>query len=115
MEVRFTYQGNTEIENIIQKEVEENLDVISSGPVPPNASELMLSNRVEEMFTYLKKHYDYIFIDTPPVGYISDGIVLLKHVDASVFVMNTKMANRKGLKYLEEIVEKSQLTNKGLY
>ena len=74
----------------------------------------MLSNRVEEMFIYLKKHYDYIFIDTPPVGYISDGIVLLKHVDASVFVMNTKMANRKGLKYLEEIVEKSQLTNKGI-
>ena len=42
--------GNTAMENIIQKDVEGNLDVISSGPVPPNASELMLSNRVEEMF-----------------------------------------------------------------
>ena len=66
------------------------------------------------MFEYLKEKYDYVFIDTPPIGYISDGVVLLKHVDASIFVMNTKMANKKGLKYLEEIVEKSQLTNNGI-
>ena len=46
-------------------EIEKNLFVITSGPVPPNPSELVLSNQVKELFTYAQKNYDYFFIDTP--------------------------------------------------
>lgn len=102
------------IEEIIQKDVEENLDVISSGPVPPNASELILSSKVDELIDYLNANYDYVFLDTPPVGYVSDGVVLMNKVDGVVFVLNTKFAKRKEVQFLEELVEKTQVSNVGL-
>ena len=86
--------------------LEKNLDIISSGPLPPNPSELVLSDRVKELISFSEKNYDFLFIDTPPIGYITDALVLSSLVDHSIFVMNTKFANKKGLKFLEEIIEK---------
>ena len=76
-------------------EIEKDLFVITSGPVPPNPSELVLSKQVKELFSYAQKNYDYFFIDTPPIGYITDALVLSSTVDHSIFVMNTKFANIK--------------------
>jgi Mrp family chromosome partitioning ATPase len=49
------------------------LDVILSGPVPPNPSELIMSDGMSELIEELKKTYDYIILDTPPVGLVSDA------------------------------------------
>lgn len=92
----------------------ENLDVIPAGPTPPNASELVLSNKVSEMLKELKQNYDYIIIDTPPLMLISDSMVLLRNADVGVFVMNTEKATRNGLRYLEEIVQANKLTHTAL-
>ena len=95
-------------------EIEKDLFVISSGPIPPNPSELVMSEHVEKLFEFAKENYDYLFIDTPPIGYITDALVLSSSVNHSIFVLNTKFANKKGLKFLEEIIEKSKIKSNAL-
>ena len=113
--------GNSSIlsteKNTINKSIhnmEENLDVITSGPVPPNPSELVLSSRVKDLLNFANANYDYIFLDTPPIGIITDALVLSSIVDHSFFVMNSKIANKKGLRFIEEINEKSKIKSQAL-
>jgi capsular exopolysaccharide synthesis family protein len=83
----------------------ENLDVILSGPLPPNPSEIVVSKVLNDVLAYCKEHYDYVIIDTPPVGLISDALVLMKHADATLFVLNTKFVYRPSLNTAHEIAE----------
>lgn len=106
--------GQDEIANVIYNSVLGNLDVMPAGPVPPNASELLLSNKVDQILEYGKLNYDLIVLDTPPIGLISDAVVLLKHADAGIFVMNVKFAKKQGVKFLEEIVNKNEFNNVGI-
>ncbi len=106
--------GRDDLHSVIQKTVIENLDVITAGPVPPNASELVLSHRVDEMLELLGKEYDYILIDTPPILLISDSMVLMRKVDIGMFVMNTEKATRGGVKHLEELIESNKLEHTSL-
>ncbi len=106
--------GKNTLKEIIQETELANFSVITAGPIPPNASELVLSPRVNELFTQLKEQYDYIIIDTPPVMLISDSMVLLRSVDIGLFVMNTEKATRSGVRYLEEIVESNNLAHTAL-
>lgn len=87
----------------------ENLDLITAGPVPPNASELVLSAKVEELLEQTKLAYDLIVVDTPPLMLISDSLVLLKLVDLGIFVMNTEKATKQGVRHLEEILLQNKL------
>ncbi|MDZ7776200.1 MAG: polysaccharide biosynthesis tyrosine autokinase [Bacteroidales bacterium] len=64
--------GKDKLEDVIQKTSLENLDLIMAGPVPPNPAEIIASDETGELFKKLKETYDYIIIDTPPVG-LSDG------------------------------------------
>jgi capsular exopolysaccharide synthesis family protein len=72
----------------------ENFDVILAGASPPNASELILSKMLPEILRYGRQHYDYVMIDTPPVGLITDALLMMRHVDATLFVINTRFANK---------------------
>ncbi len=105
--------GNGNVEDCVQM-FKENLDVITSGPIPPNASELILSNIMDELIAYGRENYDYVFLDTPPIGFVSDGVVLLSKVDVANFVLNVKKANKKGVQFLEDMVKKSKIEHTGL-
>ena len=73
--------GNENIENVIRKSHQENLDFITAGPIPPNPSELILSQQFKKTIETLKNKYDVIMIDNPPVGIVSDGISVLAIAD----------------------------------
>jgi capsular exopolysaccharide synthesis family protein len=103
--------GRDRLEDVIQKSTVENLQIITAGPVPPNASELVLSERVDEMIAELRTIYDYILIDTPPIMLISDSMVLMRKVDIGLFVMNTEKATKGGVHHLEELVEANGLVH----
>lgn len=103
--------GKTSVQESIQNSGVDHLDVITAGPIPPNASELVLSEKVGELIAELREHYEYVLIDTPPLLLISDALVLMKYADSSVFVMNTSAATKQGLRYIEEVVESNQLKN----
>lgn len=72
----------------------ENFNVMLSGPTPPNASELVLSKHLETLFNEAREEYDYVLVDTPPVGLITDALLLIRYVDATLFVLNTRFANK---------------------
>jgi tyrosine-protein kinase Etk/Wzc len=106
--------GQLKIEEVINKQLQEGLDVVFAGPVPPNASELVLSQKVDQILKFAKENYDLVVLDTPPIGLISDAIILLKNVDAGIFVMNVNFARKQGVRFLEEVAMKNNLTNVGI-
>jgi capsular exopolysaccharide synthesis family protein len=105
--------GKEKVEDIVINTRTENLDVMLCGPIPPNASELILSNQLEEIITYGRNNYDYVLIDTPPTGLITDAIVLMKHADATLFVLNTEFAKKEYVAISEEMAEANKLKNFG--
>ena len=102
--------GEKSIKEIIQKTEIPTLDVITSGPVPPNASELILRDELKEVFDYAKKHYDFVFFDTPPISLITDGLILMGHVDVKLFVLNSKSTSRTGIDYIERLIEENGIS-----
>ena len=101
------------IEESITESPVTGLDILLCGPVPPNSSELVLSGRVKEIIDYGKEHYDYVIIDTPPLGFISDALILMTFADANLFVLNTKFAYKQAINYVEEIVYANKIKNFG--
>ncbi len=77
------------LEEIIEKTPYEMLDFIASGPTPPNPSELLHSPRLQELLDELKGIYDYIIIDTAPVGLVSDSIAIIRKSDINVYVIRS--------------------------
>ncbi len=73
--VNYLIEEATE-EEIIQKTMVDHLDVITAGPIPPNPSELLMTPRMDKLINYLKDRYDYIVLDSPPMGLVSDSLEL---------------------------------------
>ncbi len=101
---------NTYEEIICQTQI-PNLDCIYSGPIPPNPSEFVLSQKLREIIDKAKEQYDFVIIDTPPAGLLSDSIYLIQQVDASIFVLNTKSSTKRVITFLDSVVEANNLQN----
>ncbi|MGL4994254.1 MAG: GumC family protein [Bacteroidales bacterium] len=86
-----------------------NLDIIVSGPIPPNPAELLLGERLDRMFDYLRHHYDYIVVDSAPVGMVSDTFSLARVTDATLYVCRANYSKRENIKYAESIVAQNRL------
>ncbi|MBQ6772137.1 MAG: polysaccharide biosynthesis tyrosine autokinase [Bacteroidales bacterium] len=91
-----SYLSNKEpLENIIQPSIKiPNLDVITSGPIPPNPAELIASEKCNELFAELKERYDYIVIDTPPLGLVTDAYLLMRFSDVNLFIVRQGQTNK---------------------
>lgn len=76
-------------DDIILNAGQERMDFIVSGPVPPNPSELLHSDRMKELIEELKLRYDIIMIDTAPIGLVSDAIPLIRMSDINIFVIRS--------------------------
>lgn len=70
------------------------LDIITAGPIPPNPAELIASDRCTELINELKEMYDYVIIDTPPLMWVTDALLLMKHVDTAVYVVRQGVSNK---------------------
>jgi len=77
------------IDDVIRSTGQENLDIILSGPVPPNPSELLHADRMKVLIEDLKTRYDIIMIDTAPIGLVSDAIPLIRMSDINIFVIRS--------------------------
>lgn len=89
----------------------DSLYVINTSFAPPNPAELLLSDRISELFTYLRQHFDYILIDTPPLGIVSDAKVLSEFADMSIFIVRQRYTQRRQLKLLNELYVEKKLPN----
>lgn len=97
--------------NEIVREYDEvpGLDLIVAGPIPPNPGELMTSPRLEELFEYLREHYDYVVLDTAPVGMVSDALNLTRFVDATIYVVYHKKTRLQDLRFISDLAEQNKL------
>lgn len=85
------------------------LDVITAGPVPPNPAELLESDKIDRLFEQLRSMYDYIIVDTAPVGMVSDTFTLARISDATVYVCRVNHTPLTDLRFIEEIYEEKRL------
>lgn len=85
------------------------LDVICAGPVPPNPAELLLSEKVDELFTQLRTMYDYIIVDTAPIGLVSDTFTLDRIADASIYVCRANYTLMNDLELINDIYDQHRL------
>ena len=85
------------------------LDVILSGPIPPNPSEMILSESMGELITELKKKYDYIILDTPPVGLVSDALELAEFCDVTLYIVRQNFTKKDMITLLNNRVKRGEL------
>ncbi len=89
----------------------ENFDMIPSGPHPPNPAELLMNGAFSQLISDLKTHYDYILLDTPPVGLVTDGIMAMKQADVSIYVFRANYSRREFLMNLRRIININKFQN----
>ena len=87
-------------DSVLQKNIYPNLDLLTAGPIPPNPSELLGSKRMEQLLKTLEQQYDYVFIDTPPVGVVSDTLSLYSYIKNTVIIAREKQSRYDHLKQL---------------
>jgi capsular exopolysaccharide synthesis family protein len=99
------------LDDIIIPEVFPNLDIVLSGPIPPNPMELISNEKTKDFFRQLKERYDYIFVDTPPIGMVADALILLKYSDVNIYVTRYNYTNKNMLANVVQNLKKRGINN----
>ena len=89
----------------------KNLDIISSGAIPPNPAELLLTKRVESLFTAAKEEYDYLVVDTAPVNLVTDTLLLAKFADLFLYVVRANYLDKRLLSVPQSLYKEKRLSN----
>lgn len=89
-------------------------DILLAGPIPPNPSELLTSQTVDDLFARLAKDYDYIVVDSAPIGMVSDTMSLARIADLVVYVTRADYTTRRDIQFLNETVQSKKLPNTGI-
>ena len=90
----------------------KNLEIISSGAVPPNPAELLASKRVETLFSEVKDcNYDFVVLDTAPVSLVTDTLLISKYADMFLYVVRANYTDKRLLSIAEELHSKKRLKN----
>lgn len=119
--------GQKELEEVIYQTNEENLSVIFAGPYSPNPAELLEEDLCGRMFEALRSYYDYIIVDTPPMGNLIDGAIVARHCDGAVMVIESGAISyrleqkvkgqleKSGCRILGVVLNKVDVQAKGYY
>ncbi|MEB5677415.1 polysaccharide biosynthesis tyrosine autokinase [Mammaliicoccus sciuri] len=99
--------NKTDYNKAIHKTDIVNLDLLTSGPIPPNPSELIGSEKSLEVFDYLRSEYDFIIIDTPPVNTVTDAQLFSEIAKYVVYVVDVQKNDRNAIKKGKELIEKA--------
>ncbi|GGG95918.1 polysaccharide biosynthesis tyrosine autokinase [Staphylococcus pragensis] len=99
--------GKSDFDKAIRATRVENLDLLTSGPVPPNPSELIASKQFEKILEKLGDIYDFILIDTPPVISVTDAQVYLRNVRDCVIIIDSERNNKNELKKAKQLIDQA--------
>ena len=103
--------GHVSLEKVTFDTEVENLHFIPAGPVPPNPSELLYSQGMKDLLGELREKYDYIIIDSAPVGLVSDGIPLIRLSDINIFVIRSGISRYYAASVPERLSKEFSLSN----
>ncbi|MCE5090383.1 polysaccharide biosynthesis tyrosine autokinase [Staphylococcus devriesei] len=99
--------GKSDFDKAIRATRVDNLDLLTSGPVPPNPSELIASNNFQVLFEKLQEIYDFVLIDTPPVVSVTDAQVFLQYVPHCVIIIDAERNNKNEVKKSKQLITKA--------
>ena len=97
--------GQKDVEKCIENTKVSNLDILKVGKIPPNPSEMLQSKRMKSFMEAIKPHYDYIFIDAPPVGIVTDASILAQYADGTILLVAANEADIEATKIAKERLE----------
>lgn len=100
--------GGTMLEMVVQRTYLPNLWILPSGRIPPNPSELLGGKRMDDLLARLRRDYDYVLIDTPPVVSTTDAGVLSPRVDGTVLVVRMERTPREVARHAVELLRKAR-------
>ncbi len=89
--------------------VDANLDVMPAGPVPPNPNELLMSRRFDQLIEIVRGHYDYVILDTAPLGMVSDSFLLTRVTDVVLYVSRANYTNKNSIEMLNSWVRTKRI------
>ena len=91
--------------------VHPGLDLLLSGPIPPNPTELLSRNNLKGVFDLLNEEYDYIILDTAPVGLVTDTLQIARYANVSCFVCRADYTPKANLELLDSLAQENKLPN----
>jgi capsular exopolysaccharide synthesis family protein len=94
--------GKRNIQDCVKKTKQENLYILTGGTIPPNPAEVLSSKKMSEFIESIKDEYDYIFIDSPPVGVVSDASIISAYSDGVIFVVGANEVDSNLAKIAKE-------------
>ena len=84
-------------EQTIQRIEQFNIDVITSGDIPPNSTQLLESEQLEELLDYANDKYDYVILDTPPINVVIDACILAKYTSGIIYIIKQDFAKKDSI------------------
>lgn len=103
--------GKHQLQECIRTTVIPGLDYLPAGPTPPNPSELVMNGDFDNLLKKLKEQYDVIVIDTPPVGLVTDGILIMKKADLPLYVFKAEYSKKIYFRTLNRLTNLNQFRN----
>lgn len=103
--------GKSTIKASTQNSKIEGLDFITTGSVPPNPSELILRKEFGDFIDDLRKKYDVVILDTPPVGLVTDGLLAMQKADLPIYVLKADFSKRSFVQNVNRILATGQFNN----
>ena len=101
--------GRNTLEEVIQKTEDINLNTITSGPIPPNPSELIMSDTLNEVIKELMLTYDYVLLDSPPIGMVSDAMIIMHKSDLNLIVLRSNYSKKEFISKINRLVDEHDL------
>lgn len=103
--------GQAKLEDILIHDEVHHIDFIPSGPVPPNPSELLHTAAMKNLLKKLEQDYDYVLVDTAPIGLVSDAIPLIRSSDINLFVIRSGVSQQRAANIPERLSREYGLSN----
>ncbi len=89
----------------------KSLDIIASGVIPPNPAELLMTKRVENLFSIVKQEYDIVIVDTAPINLVTDTLLISKYADMFMYVIRANYLDKRLLTVPQELYNEKKLAN----
>jgi len=107
----FLADDTMQLKDLINLYEEGDFDVLGSGIVPPNPSELLMNGRFEEVMAYGKAHYDFVIVDTAPLKMVTDTLLLSHYADLCLYIIRAEVLDKRLLEIPEKMYSEKRLPN----
>jgi tyrosine-protein kinase Etk/Wzc len=111
----FTISPSIKMADIVKPlSINKNMFIISSGPLPPNPAETLMNEHVPNLIEELKREFDYIIMDAPPVGIIADAQLLSRYADVTLYLVRQKITQKDQLEIVDDLYRTGKMKNLGI-